>query len=184
MEVASLVIGFLLGLVPGWIARGRRLRGHWGALRAELELCADRGQALLTHHVGAPLYRFPTITYEASLPILLAEADVSEEEAMALGRFYCQVQDINRGLDNAAAFIMDTQRLEQEFSTRRCLWADGALPRSYGRNAHECRLELYRARPRLNTLRTYQNQPCLGGDRWTLFELLNYYECIIPVRGK
>ena len=115
MEVASLVIGFLLGLVPGWVARGRRLRGHWGALRAELELCADRGQALLTHHVGAPLYRFPTMAYEASLPILLAEADVSEEEAIALGRFYCQVQDINRGLDNAAAVIMDTQRLEQEF---------------------------------------------------------------------
>ena len=115
MEVASLVIGFLLGLVPGWVARGRRLRGHWGALRAELELCADRGQALLTHHVGAPLYRFPTMAYEASLPILLAEADVSEEEAMALGRFYCQVQDINRGLDNAAAVILDTQRLEQEF---------------------------------------------------------------------
>jgi hypothetical protein len=115
MEVASLVIGFLLGLVPGWVARGRRLRGHWGALGAELELCEDRGQALLTHHVGAPLYRFPTMAYEASLPILLAEADVSEDEAMVLGRFYCQVQDINRGLDNAAAVIMDTQRLEQEF---------------------------------------------------------------------
>jgi hypothetical protein len=68
MEVASLVIGFLLGLVPGWVARGRRLRGHWAALRAELELCADRGEALLTHHVGAPLYRFPTMAYEPSLP--------------------------------------------------------------------------------------------------------------------
>ena len=34
---------------------------------------------------------------------------------MALGRFYCQVQDINRGLDNAAAVVTDTQRLEQEF---------------------------------------------------------------------
>ena len=116
MEAALLlVIGFLLGLIPGWIARGRRLRGHWGALRAELELCAERGHALLSHHVGAPLYRFPTMAYEASLPVLLADGDVSEEESMALGRFYCQVQDINRGLDNAAALITDTQRLEQEF---------------------------------------------------------------------
>ena len=92
MEAVLLVVGFLLGLIPGWIARGRRLRGHWGALRAELELCAEQGHALLSDHVGAPLYRFPTIAYEASLPVLLADGDVSEEESMALGRFYCQVQ--------------------------------------------------------------------------------------------
>ena len=115
MEAVLLVVGFLLGLIPGWIARGRRLRGHWGALRAELELCAEQGQALLSDYVGAPLYRFPTMAYEASLPVLLADGDVSEEESMALGRFYCQVQEINRGLDNAAAVIADTQRLEQEF---------------------------------------------------------------------
>ena len=115
MEAVLLVVGFLLGLIPGWIARGRRLRGHWGALRAELELCAEQGHALLSDHVGAPLYRFPTMVYEASLPVLLADGDVSEEESMALGRFYCQVQEINRGLDNAAAVIADTQRLEQEF---------------------------------------------------------------------
>ena len=30
----------------------------------------------------------------------------------------------------------------------------------------------------------YQGQPCQGDDRWHLFELVNYYECIIPVRGK
>ena len=115
MEAVLIVVGFVLGLIPGWIARGRRLRGHWGALRAELELCAERGHALLSRHVGAPLYRFPTMVYEASLPVLLADGDVSEEESMALGRFYCQVQDINRGLDNAAAVIADPQRLEQEF---------------------------------------------------------------------
>ena len=115
MEAVLLVVGFLLGLLPGWIARGRRLRGHWGALRAELELCAEQGHALVSDHVGAPLYRFPTMAYEASLPVLLADGDVSEEESMALGRFYCQVQEINRGLDNAAAVIADTQRLEQEF---------------------------------------------------------------------
>jgi len=26
----------------------------------------------------------------------------------------------------------------------------------------------------------YQGQPCLGGKPWTLFELVNYYECIDP----
>ena len=28
----------------------------------------------------------------------------------------------------------------------------------------------------------YQGQPCQGGDPWHLFPLVNYYECIIPVR--
>jgi len=28
----------------------------------------------------------------------------------------------------------------------------------------------------------YHGGPCLGGEPWTLFALLNYYECIIPVR--
>jgi hypothetical protein len=26
----------------------------------------------------------------------------------------------------------------------------------------------------------YHGEPCLGGDRWTLFELINYYECLDP----
>ena len=63
---------------------GTAVAGRWGALRAELELCAERGHALLSHHLGAPLYRFPTMAYEASLPVLLAEGDVSEEESMAV----------------------------------------------------------------------------------------------------
>jgi hypothetical protein len=28
----------------------------------------------------------------------------------------------------------------------------------------------------------YHGQPCLGGDPWSYFALLDYYECIIPVR--
>ena len=30
----------------------------------------------------------------------------------------------------------------------------------------------------------YHGQPCRGGDPWTYFALLDYYECIIPVRGE
>ena len=30
----------------------------------------------------------------------------------------------------------------------------------------------------------YHGQPCLGGDPWSYFALLDYYECIIPVRGR
>jgi hypothetical protein len=29
----------------------------------------------------------------------------------------------------------------------------------------------------------YHGQPCLGGGPWTLIEVINYVECIIPVRG-
>ena len=30
----------------------------------------------------------------------------------------------------------------------------------------------------------YHGEPCQGGEPWTYFALLNYYECIIPGRGE
>src|SRR2546426_11256310 len=56
-------------------------------------------------------------------------------------------------------------------STGRFLWADGvgALPSSYGRDARECRLDLYPARQRGNTLRTSRLGPSSDSARcrWT-----------------
>jgi hypothetical protein len=35
-ELLLVVLGFLLGLLPGWWERRSRLKVHWGALRAEV----------------------------------------------------------------------------------------------------------------------------------------------------
>jgi len=51
----------------------------------------------------------------------------------------------------------------------RFLWADGAVRGSYGRHAHECRLELYGRRRRLYSLCTTRTGPSSGSvrSRWT-----------------
>jgi hypothetical protein len=69
----------------------------------------------------APLYRLPLMTYQTSFPILLADGAVSESEVKILGRFFSQVQDINRGLDNAAEMNKSDKesKLKEEFNRNR-----------------------------------------------------------------
>jgi hypothetical protein len=118
MKEALLVLfGFALGLWPTWLDRKRRLKTHWVALRAELQLCRERASTLLEDAIQSPLYRLPSITYEATFPVLLAEGALTEAQSLTIGRFFCQVQDINRGLDNAAAMLSgnDVPGLEREY---------------------------------------------------------------------
>ena len=116
-EALLILFGFALGLLPAWFDRKRKLRTHWGAVRAELDLCRERAWALLNDSVQSPLYRLPLAAYETSFPILLAEGALSEEALLAVGRFYAQAQDVNRGLDNAAEMLQsnDTAGLRREY---------------------------------------------------------------------
>jgi hypothetical protein len=114
-EIVILIFGMLIGTLPGWIGRKRRLRTHWAALRAEMDLCKEKAETIVgngsTPLVLSPLYRLPLLAFEVSLPILLADGALSEVEAKSLSRFYSQVQDINRGLDNAAEMYKNDNRL-------------------------------------------------------------------------
>lgn len=102
-EVLFILIGFVLGFIPSWLDRKRRLKIHLQAIRAEMQLVQERANMLLNDNVMAPLYRFPVSTYQTSFPVLLAEGVLSEKGAFSLGDYFCQVQDINRGLDNATS---------------------------------------------------------------------------------
>lgn len=116
-EVFLILFGWFLGCLTVWLDRKRRLRAHWFALRAEMTLCHDRASTLLKDDIRSPLYRLPSSAYECSLPALLSEGAVSESDLLTLGRFFCQVQDINRGMDNAAAFLgaNDAAGLDREY---------------------------------------------------------------------
>ena len=84
--------------------RGRQNRRHlsyWSALSAEIELCRGLADAYTRDLVPAPLYRLSTMAYDDAFPELLADGAVSEEESMAILRFYGQVVQINRGFEYA-----------------------------------------------------------------------------------
>jgi len=104
-EIVLVLLGFVLAAVPLWYDRKRRLKGHFQALRAELDLVEEKAKIFLNDEVASPLYRMPLRVYEVAVPILLTEEALSEEEVTFLARFYSQAEDINRGLDNAAAML-------------------------------------------------------------------------------
>ena len=116
-EIFLVLFGFVLGRVPGWLDRRRRLKTHWSVIRSEIELCRERASTLLNDAVKSPLYRLPLLAYEVSFPVLLTEGALSEAESLTMGRFFCQVEDINRGLENAAAMLQsnDEAGLNREY---------------------------------------------------------------------
>jgi len=115
-EGGLVLLGFFLAMLALWFDRKRRLKGHFYALRAELDLVKEKAEIFLKDEIGSPLYRMPLRVYEVAVPILLTENALSEDETIALARFYSQAEDINRGLDNAAAMLAqrDEEGLNRE----------------------------------------------------------------------
>jgi hypothetical protein len=101
-EILAVVIGFVLGFGVAQWERRRRLKAHWAALDVEIEMAGRAATTYRNDSVKAPLYRLPTIAFEHSLPALLAEGALKPAELESLMSFGLLVQDINRGLDQAA----------------------------------------------------------------------------------
>jgi hypothetical protein len=79
--------------------------------------CKDKLEALLTDNVASPVYRLPISAYETSYSVLLGDGAVSEDEVLMLGEFFGIIQDINRGLDNAAAMHMSGASVENKIES-------------------------------------------------------------------
>jgi len=126
-------MGFLLATVLSWWQRKRMLKAHWAAIRAEMALVKEKAETLVNTPVLAPLYRLPVVTVQTAFPILLAEGSLNEQEALAVGRYVSQVEDINRGLDYAASRAMgeDTVGLSKEYN-RVALKTRGLIDESNG----------------------------------------------------
>ena len=129
-EVAFVIFGMLIGALPSWFDRKRRLKTHWSALRAEMNLCKEKAETVLSKDPAylSPLYRLPMLAFQVSLPVLLADGALSESESLIVSRFYSQAQDINRGLDNAAEMLKagNNEMLKTEYS-RNCLKSEGLI---------------------------------------------------------
>ena len=120
-EVIFVLLGFFLALIQPWFLRKRRLKTHWAALRAELNLCQESVMMFHNDKVMAPLYRLPLKAYEASFPVLLADGAVAEDEALTLSRCFGLIEEINRGLDNAASANMADQEIKMKAEYNRNL---------------------------------------------------------------
>lgn len=120
-EIILVLFGFVLAQVPLWMDRRRRIRSHWAALRVEILICIENATALLHDGYMAPLYRLPTAAFEKAFPLLLIEGHTSEEDFMRLERFAAKVQEVNRGLEYAAACAQrdDLENLKGEYSRNR-----------------------------------------------------------------
>ena len=126
-------VAFFLVVCNDWLRSRRRRRSHFAALRAEVEYCRSLADTYLRDQIAAPLYRLPTMAYANSFPALLSDAALSESETNRLLQFFAEVENFNRGLDQAeeARLISDPehrkQKLSDEYSRNR-LKAEHLVP--------------------------------------------------------
>jgi len=100
--ILGVLVGFLLSQGVQYIQRRRRLRAHWTALNVAIVQCCRWADRYRTDRVIAPLYRLPAALFEVSLPVLLAEGNMTSwPEISSLVEFGSLVDQINRGLDLA-----------------------------------------------------------------------------------
>ncbi len=126
--IFAVLVGFILGRVPVWLYRKRKLKAHWCAIRAEIDLCKEMANKLLADEVLSPLYRLPTVAFQTSFPLLLAEGVLTETESLALTWFSNHAQEMNRGLDFAAeAHTSGDQELLRKQNDRNRLKARGLV---------------------------------------------------------
>lgn len=97
--LAGVIVGATITQGVAWLQKRKRHLSYWSAMSAEIDLCRGLADAYLNDQVSAPLYRLPTIAYEAGFPALLGDGAVAKDEATTMLRFYSQVAQLNRGLD-------------------------------------------------------------------------------------
>ena len=92
-KLIFIVIGFILGQLPGWFDRKRKIRTYFAALRAETHVIKEKSERYLKDNVISPLFRLPTESFKTSYPILLVEGVLKEKEIHDLSLFYSQGPD-------------------------------------------------------------------------------------------
>lgn len=127
LAILGVVVGFILSGGQRWLERKRKLRAHLAAIRAEMKLCKQDAETLLTDNVKSPLYRLSVTAMQTGLPILLSEGHLNEEEVFALTRYSSLVQDLNRGLDYAASCLATDNQLGLDLQYNRNLLKAGHL---------------------------------------------------------
>lgn len=105
--VVAGLIGALIGsLVPYFITRRSRAverHGELAAMWAELYHAHRAMRHLRTDGIKAPLYRMPLSMFELAVPKLIGEGLLTDDQVSGLVEYLWRIEELNRGLDNAAA---------------------------------------------------------------------------------
>jgi hypothetical protein len=106
LEVVAVVVGFLLGLLPGRFADRRKAIALLTGLRLEIDHGADAAGAYLkdakTHPIWSPAYRIDVGLFNTTLASLAELGSLSASESAALHQFRIYADEANRCLDYLA----------------------------------------------------------------------------------
>jgi hypothetical protein len=92
----------------------------WHQLLIEIMQCQERMRGIAISEVKAPLYRLPTDAYKLQFPRLMIASNMDPEEIDAFQRYYQLVDQLNQGLDLAAAAAqMHDAALQKHFVRNR-----------------------------------------------------------------
>jgi hypothetical protein len=112
--LGGVIVGFLLSQGVNFFDWRRRMKAHWAALDAEIDIAERFATEYRTAGIKAPLYRLPTLALETALPALLREGVMTGTQVDSIESYALLVQDINRGLDLATQYRSDDGTLLQE----------------------------------------------------------------------
>ena len=92
---------FCLQIWLEWQASKKRTKGHFAALKAEIEECGRIAAVYLEDKSPkVPLYRLPIICFPTTFPGLLEAKVLNGDQSGALMKFYAEIETMNRGLDS------------------------------------------------------------------------------------
>lgn len=130
--LAGVALGFLLNEAKFLWYRKKRLKTLWASLLIDLRTSSEKGQMYLNDRIKAPLYRLPTEGFDTSIPLLLAEGAISQNEFSIISKAFSNIKDLNRGLDIATDLLKsganENDPTLQNVYSRNLLYAKKLIP--------------------------------------------------------
>lgn len=105
-ELFLIVVGVLIGVMPGVVRHGFVQVGHARALSELAEEIRQDAETYLKDGISSPLYRTATDYYRSSFEALMRSGGLRSDEMSALLRFGSQAEQFNRGLDQAYQWLI------------------------------------------------------------------------------
>ena len=105
-----LIVGFLIGVIPGIIHHVRVMKGHTTAIKDIAKDISGDAETYLTDNKMSPLYRVASDYFNRAFETLMYEGGLKSDELKVLLRFGNQAEQFNRGLDQMHQYIVESDK--------------------------------------------------------------------------